>query len=134
MTEEMLREMKADPRILSQIRFIEEEETAVFFKSSDLCVLPYKKIFNSGTAILALSFSVPALVTESPATVDLKSAVGADWVSTFRGPITAKVIEDAIEHFGRFPSSRTAPLDRFEWPPISSKTADFFLELVSRKR
>jgi glycosyltransferase involved in cell wall biosynthesis len=133
MTEEMLRVMKADPRILSQIRFIEEEETAVFFKSSDLCVLPYKKIFNSGTTILALSFSVPALVTESPATVDLNSAVGADWVSTFRGPITAKVIEEAVEHFGRFSSSRTAPLDKFEWSPISSKTADFFLELASRK-
>ena len=37
-------------------RFIESEELSAFYSAADVCVLPFKKIENSGSAILAMGF------------------------------------------------------------------------------
>jgi beta-1,4-mannosyltransferase len=121
-----------DSRIRTEIRFIDESEAATFFTAADLCVLAYRKIFNSGTAMLSLSFSTPVLVSASPSMSELQAVVGRDWLRIFSGPLTPALIEESVDHFRALPPGRVAPLEAFDWTAVSARTLEFFERLCAR--
>jgi glycosyltransferase involved in cell wall biosynthesis len=51
-------------QIIMKIQFIPDEEMEVFLKASDVLVLPYKEIFQSGVLFLAYSFGLPVVATD----------------------------------------------------------------------
>ena len=83
--------------------------------------------------MLSLSFSIPVLVTDSPALNDLRNALGSEWLLTFTGAITADKIQKAMAHFGNFPAARVAPLDEFDWSAIAMHTVEFFSRVSSQQ-
>lgn len=62
---------QADPRILLRLEFIEDEDVQVYMNACDWVILPYQKILNSGSALLALSFSRPVIVPRRGALTEL---------------------------------------------------------------
>lgn len=72
---ELLREIKqaaqADPRILLRLEFIQDEDVQVYMNACDWVTLPYQKVLNSGSALLALSFSRPVIVPQRGALTEL---------------------------------------------------------------
>ena len=50
-----------DSRIISFLAFIEDEKVQYFFNASDIVVLPYTDIENSGPTLIAMMFSKPVL-------------------------------------------------------------------------
>ena len=63
--ERIIEERKLSNCVIKQIRFIEDDEVEVFFKASDLLILPYKFIFQSGLPFLSYSFGLPVIVTDA---------------------------------------------------------------------
>lgn len=53
---------KAHPRISCNFNMIADEDLQVFFKASDAVVLPYRRVLNSGSILLAFSFGRPVIV------------------------------------------------------------------------
>jgi glycosyltransferase involved in cell wall biosynthesis len=51
-------------RIIQRLEYIPDEETELFFKASDVCVLPYTLVFQSGVLLLAYSFGLPVIATD----------------------------------------------------------------------
>lgn len=51
-------------RILLKIEFVPDEETEVYFKASDVVVLPYRHVFQSGVLSLGYSFGVPVIASD----------------------------------------------------------------------
>jgi D-inositol-3-phosphate glycosyltransferase len=51
-------------RIIQRLEFIPDEDTEVYFKASDICVLPYTLVFQSGVLFLAYSFGVPVIASD----------------------------------------------------------------------
>lgn len=51
-------------RILRKIEYVPDDETEVYFKASDLVVLPYRHIFQSGVLSLGYSFGLPVVATD----------------------------------------------------------------------
>jgi len=47
--------------------FISHEDVPYYFSASDLVVLPYKKIYQSGVLLMAMSYEKPVLVSDLPA-------------------------------------------------------------------
>src|SRR6266540_980881 len=47
--------------IILKDHFIKEEELQVYFNAADVVVLPFEKIENSGTVILAMGFKKPVI-------------------------------------------------------------------------
>jgi len=68
----ILKAEKEDSRIKSWLKFIPDSQVPFFMKAADLIVLPYKKIFCSGSALLAMSFARPIV---APAIGDLKEVL-----------------------------------------------------------
>lgn len=53
------------------IRFITDEERELFFKAADVIVLPYRKIYQSGVLLMALSYGLPVLASDLPANAEI---------------------------------------------------------------
>lgn len=51
-----------DPRIILRLEFIPDDDIQLYMNACNWVVLPYKKILNSGSALLALSFKRPVIV------------------------------------------------------------------------
>jgi hypothetical protein len=64
---------------------------------SELVVLPYRFMHNSGGALAALSLGRPVLVPSNDVNLALGAEVGAQWVHTFQGPITGQDIRTALK-------------------------------------
>jgi len=50
--------------IILHNRFIPHDDVEYYYSASDLVVLPYKKIYQSGVLMMALSYEKPALVSD----------------------------------------------------------------------
>ena len=50
--------------VMKRVEYIPDREVEVFFKSSDVLVLPYKFIFQSGVLFLSYSFGLPVIATD----------------------------------------------------------------------
>jgi glycosyltransferase involved in cell wall biosynthesis len=63
-----IREMAASElqnrQVLLHARFIADEEMEVYLKASDVLVLPYNEIFQSGVLFLGYSFGLPVVATD----------------------------------------------------------------------
>jgi beta-1,4-mannosyltransferase len=77
--------------------FVKKEDVSMFMQAADLVVLPYRSIFNSGSALLALSFNKPVLLPDLGAMGELKNDFGNSWVQTFTGNLDAKTLEHSLE-------------------------------------
>jgi len=119
-----------DPRIKLFLRKICNQEIQHFFNASDLVVLPFTDILNSGSAILALSFSCPVLVPELGAMPELQKTVGREWVRTFPFPLTPDALGAALDWAERLRTSRP-DLHELNWQSIALKTRSAFEAILS---
>ncbi len=62
--ESLMEELALEKFVIKHIRHIPDNEVELFFKSSDVLVLPYKFIFQSGVPFLSYSFGVPVIATD----------------------------------------------------------------------
>jgi D-inositol-3-phosphate glycosyltransferase len=62
--EPAIRRLADRGKITLKAEFIPDEEVEIYFKSADVLVLPYNKIFQSGVLFLGYSFGVPAIATD----------------------------------------------------------------------
>jgi beta-1,4-mannosyltransferase len=94
-------------------------------------VLPYKQVYNSGAALLALTLNRPILVTESETMRELGVEVGGDWVRLVPDwnaeAISRGVSEDAN------PACRPN-LDGRSWAQLSARYAEVYRELARAPR
>jgi glycosyltransferase involved in cell wall biosynthesis len=85
-------------RILLRSEFIPDEMTEVYFKASDVLVLPYRKIYQSGVLFLGYSFGVPVLAADVGSLKD--DVVEGTTGFTFESENPTK-LKEAIQKFYR---------------------------------
>ncbi|HTQ58915.1 MAG TPA: glycosyltransferase family 4 protein [Candidatus Solibacter sp.] len=59
-----IREYFEAGRVTLRIEFIPDSEIEEYFKASDVLILPYKEIFQSGVVFLGYSFGLPAIIAD----------------------------------------------------------------------
>lgn len=116
---EILEASRGDDRIRTEFGFVPDDLLQDWFRASDLCVLPFREILNSGSAILSLSFDLPVLVPERGAMAELRDNVGSDWVRTYNGELDGAKLRTTLD-WACDPAKRKAhaPLDRLDWDSI----------------
>jgi len=67
--------------------YIPENEIQYYMNASDVVVLPFKNILNSGSAMLALSFGKPLLCPEIGALKGLQDIFGKKWIFLYKNNI-----------------------------------------------
>ncbi len=56
-------ENKLEDRIITKFRFIDNDERDLLFKAADVNIIPYKKIYQSGVLLMAISFKLPIIAS-----------------------------------------------------------------------
>jgi glycosyltransferase involved in cell wall biosynthesis len=106
---------RPDPRITLKLAFISDEELVGIVTSSELVVLPYRFMHNSGGTLMALSLGRPVLVPDNSVNRKLREEVGPGWVFTYEGDLTAEQLAHTVLEV-RKSKSRTAPdFSRRNW-------------------
>jgi beta-1,4-mannosyltransferase len=87
-----------DARIEIREGYVEDPDLVALLDESAAVVLPYTRLYNSGAALLALTFDVPVLVPSGHASDSLRGEFGAEWVRVHDGPVTSSQLEDLFVH------------------------------------
>lgn len=53
------------------LRYIPDEELPIFYRAADLMVLPYRRIYQSDVALMALTFGIPILTSNVPGMTEM---------------------------------------------------------------
>jgi beta-1,4-mannosyltransferase len=122
-----------DPRVRVYLETIPTSKVGLFLRASDLVVLPYRDIFNSGSALLALSFNRPILVPDRGAMSELRSQVGPEWVRTFDGEVDSLDLARALDWACSASRATVAPLDELAWPKLAEQTLRAYEDVVARR-
>ncbi|SEM84082.1 hypothetical protein [Cryobacterium luteum] len=128
----LLRAAAGDRRIELLLRHASDAELSDAIGAAELVVLPYAEMHNSGAALLALSLDRPVLVPTNAVTAALAGEVGPDWVLTYDGPLSAKVLADALDRVRR---PRSAPdLTHRRWSVSASDHVEAYGRAVQAVR
>ncbi len=121
-------------RVTARLDFVPDDDLIDEIGRADVVVLPYQDLLNSGAVLVALSLGRPVLIPDGPPARDLAAEVGDGWVRTYRGPLTAQDLIDAVTD-ARRTSPRPPP--RFagrSWPEVAERTRAAYLEAIGLAR
>lgn len=104
-----------DQRIVVDLEFQSDEELAVEVSQSELVVLPYEEMHNSGGVLTALSFGRPVLVPDNTVNRKLAAEVGPGWVHTFSGDLTGDAIVATLRNIRAVHVAVAPNLDARNW-------------------
>lgn len=121
-----------DPRIALHFAHVPDEMLGTYFAASDVMVLPYSNILNSGAALLALSFDTPVIAPRMGSLPELQESVGDDWLYLFEPPFSAGVLRDALAWLRNQRRAPAPPMDAFEWSGIAHRHVELYRELKGR--
>lgn len=104
-----------DPRILLHLDFLSDAEFVDIVTSSELVVLPYRFMHNSGGTLAALSLDRPVLVPDNEVNRELSEEVGPGWVITYSGELTADRLVGAVREVHACPDRARPDLSERDW-------------------
>jgi beta-1,4-mannosyltransferase len=131
-----------DPRASARLDYVDDAALAREVGESELVVLPYQDMHNSGALLLALSLGRPVLVPRSAVTSALAAEVGADWVRTYPADegadrvadLTPDDVREALKAVRERAATSRPDLSRRRWPRIAREHAEVYRRAVSRRR
>ena len=120
-----LRERAAgDPRVRLELERLDDARMAAWLRAADAIVLPYRRILNSGSAILALSAGRPVIAPALGAMPELARSVGADWVYLYEGELTPGVLDAAVTWVRETVRGDAPELAALDWSGIAHATVE----------
>lgn len=93
LAESLLQIADHDPRITLAFRYVDDAELVKEVSESQLVVLPYPEMHNSGSVLAALSLNRPVLVPDNDFNRALSDEVGPGWVICYRGDLDTADLE-----------------------------------------
>jgi beta-1,4-mannosyltransferase len=118
----------------STLEHIPDDELAEAISDSELVVLPYRNLHNSGSALLALSLNTPVLVPANDVTRDLQEEFGADHVHLFTGELTGHSLFEAFSRaHDRGGRQAVLPMDGRNWDVIAAAHAQVYRSVLDKQ-
>ncbi|MEQ8842809.1 MAG: glycosyltransferase [Acidimicrobiales bacterium] len=111
-----------------ELGWLDDDAMAGALAAADVVVLSYRRLENSGVALLALTAGRPVAATDGPAVRDLLDLVGDEWVRPLAHPVGAASLVDLVQ-WARRPRTGRPDLSAFSWPEIGRRTLQFYDEV-----
>lgn len=135
-TEELAESVRAlaarDPRITVRLAYLEDADIADLVGRSQLIVLPYRDMHNSGGVLAALSLDRPVLVPGNATTEALAQEVGEQWVLRY-DELTPQVLAAAIARAGEIPADARPDLSARSWADAGRRHREAYARAITRR-
>lgn len=115
------------------LNWIPPDQVQIYFAACDLVVLPYRRILNSGAALLALSFARPILVPALGNMREQQQRFGKQWVQIYQGELDSEKLAEASHCCGA-PSGTAPDLNRLGWHEIAVRTLQIYSAVLSTNK
>jgi beta-1,4-mannosyltransferase len=106
--------------IETRLQRLSDEELVSEIVRSEIVVLPYKRIYNSGAALMALSAGRPIITTGSDTMRELQSEVGPEWVQVLMSGVTVAALESAVSTLRSLPRRGLPAFAGRDWRGIGA--------------
>lgn len=123
-----------DARISTSLRFQSDAELATVVSESELVILPYREMHNSGGVLAALSLQRPVLVPDNDVNRALAEEVGPGWVYTYSGKLTGRHILGTLEKVRLHAGSPGPDLSARSWEATGKTHLRAYLSAMASKR
>ena len=131
LAEEVRAAAEADPRITALTSYVSDDVLVKEIRESELVVLPFSRITNSSSVILALTLDRPVLVPALPLTEQLADEIGSEWVLTYPNELDGEVLAAGLTA-ARAPRVQAKPdLSHREWVAIGEAHLAAFRSAVA---
>lgn len=128
--EKDLRDLASEcPRINLQFRYHDDAELAEVVDKSDVVMMPYSEILNSGSALFSLSRWRPVVAPKLGSLEELAAEVGPEWIHLYDGDFSSQAFDAALRWSI---CVRNVPpnLDNQSWHIVGSRVAGFLKQIV----
>ena len=115
-----------DDRIHLRLEFVPDDKVPLYIGASDVVVLPFESILNSGSVFLALSFNRAVLAPRLGSLPEIQSHVGARWVNLYDGALTSQHLVRAMGN-GDTSEHDIVDLSFYDWDSIGAQTHELYL-------
>jgi len=120
-----------DGRILLELGFIAQEELNTALAAATLVVLPYRRLFNSGAALMALSAARPVLAPGTGMIADLRAEIGAEWIRCIQEPLDGAQLIATAEATGGLGEEATPDLSLFTPEAVGARLDEEYRRLLA---
>ncbi len=133
---ELERSAGGDERVHLLLRYIEPAEVSELMAAANGLAMPFRRVMNSGSTVLALSHNRPVLVPRVGALEELADNSGSEWFRFFESSggddagLDADVLGEAIDHFAGEPAGRP-DLAWCDLETVAEQTTEFFRRFVA---
>lgn len=128
-------------QIMERIEYVDDNDVETFFKASDIVVLPYRFIYQSGVLSLAYSFGVPVVAANVGSLSE--DVIEGKTGSTF-APEDPVAMADAVWRFFAGPHFRDVAKnreeiiafgnERYAWSKVAETTCSVYKNLLGDRR
>jgi glycosyltransferase involved in cell wall biosynthesis len=115
------------PSVHFDFRHVPDEILLQYLAAANVVVLPYRRVLNSGSILLALSANRPTVAPRTGSLVEIANRVGPRWVMTYEGEFRREFLLEACDLHRS--ESEAPDLSPYDWHAIAASTADFYREL-----
>jgi beta-1,4-mannosyltransferase len=133
-----LEQLAATARNVSvDIALHDDAELIAHIDASEAVVLPYRNMYNSGAAILALTLRCPLILSASDATRQLRDETGPSWIELLPEEWGADDLAAAVAHLRMTAADRAhgAPLSvNRAWASVATEYESVYARAVSSVR
>lgn len=113
---------RRDPRVSVHLEFLSDAELVQIATSSELVVLAYREMHNSGGVLAALSLDRPVLVPDNAVNRALGREVGTTWVRLYPGDrVTRTDLEAALTSLATNPVDGRPDLSGRSWDQAAQR-------------
>lgn len=123
-----------DSRIHLTLKFLSDQELVDIATSSELLVLPYRFMHNSGSALTALSLNRPILVPDNEVNRSLSEEVGEGWVWRFTGELDGAIILDVLAKVRARPTGTRPNLESRGWTRVGDRHFEAYSRAIAITR
>lgn len=133
----MIDEFDLSDRVIKDIRYIPDEETLYFYAAADLVVLPYKKIYQSGVLLMAMSLGVPVVASDLPGMCEVvEDRRNGFLFKSEDAESLAEVLESVVGKADLLKATRDAAFEdmrtNYSWSVIGQRTSSVYQMIGSK--
>lgn len=121
-----------DARITLQLAFLSDGEVVELVRTSELVVLPYRFMHNSGGALATLSLDRPVLLPDNEVNRLLAEEVGPGWVHLYSGELAPQDLASALATLRATPPKGRPDLSAREWSSTGADHVAAYRRAIAR--